>query len=69
MLQSLEKLSLPEPDFSKTTEDNLMFEVMKEMHQTNFLENYYDRFERCREIIKRWTERTTEIYNENRKIR
>lgn len=69
MIQSLEKLSLPEPDFSETTEDNLMFEVMKEMHQTNFLENYYDRFERCSLIITKWNERSTEIYNENRQIR
>lgn len=56
--------SLPEPDFSRCSKEELIHAVLKEMHQTNFLENYGDRFERCSLIITKWNERSTEIYNE-----
>lgn len=53
---------LPPPDFSSTKDANdLMFQVLKEMHQTNFLECYYDRFVRSGIIIDLWNKRSMEI--------
>ena len=44
--------SLPTPDFSTAKDANdLMFQVLKEMHQTNFMECYYERFARISLII------------------
>lgn len=57
--------SLPTPDFSAAKDANdLMFQVLKEMHQTNFLECYYDRFERSGMIITKWNERTMQLAGE-----
>ena len=57
--------SLPAPDFSAAKDANdLMFQVLKEMHQTNFLECYYKRFERSNLIITKWNERSQQIANE-----
>ena len=54
--------TLPTPNFSSAKDANdLMFQVLKEMHQTNFLESYYERFDRCSLIIDLWTKRSMEI--------
>ena len=52
---------LPEPDFSNCSQEELLFAVLKEMHQTNFLECYYKRFERSGIIIDLWNKRSMEI--------
>lgn len=53
---------LSAPDFSNTTDRNeLMFQVLKEMQQTNFLECYYERYDRIGLIIKLWNKRSLEI--------
>lgn len=55
---------LTTPDFSNCQDSNsLMFAVLKEMQQTNFLECYYDRFERIGLIIDLWNKRSREIAN------
>lgn len=57
--------SLPAPDFSAAKDANdLMFQVLKEMHQTNFLECYYKRFERSGIILTKWNERSQQIAKE-----
>ena len=56
--------SLPEPDFRSCSQEELLFAVLKEMHQTNFLECYYKRFERSNLIITKWNERSQQIYKE-----
>ena len=56
--------SLPEPDFSSCSQEELLFAVLKEMHQTNFLECYYKRFERSNLIITKWNERSQQIAKE-----
>lgn len=56
--------SLPEPDFSSCSQEELLFAVLKEMHQTNFLECYYKRFERAGIIITKWNERTMQLAGE-----
>ena len=56
--------SLPEPDFSSCSQEELLFAVLKEMHQTNFLECYYKRFERTSLIITKWNERTMQLAGE-----
>lgn len=54
--------SLPPPDFSNAKDANdLMFQALKEMHQTNFLECYYERFDRASLIIDLWTKRSMEM--------
>ena len=53
--------SLPEPDFSNCSQEELLFAVLKEMHQTNFLECYYKRFDRISLIIDLWNKRSMEI--------
>ena len=54
--------SLPTPDFSSAKDANdLMFQVLKEMHQTNFLECYYERFDRASLIIDLWNKRNMEM--------
>lgn len=54
--------SLPAPDFSNAKDQNdLMFRVLKEMHQTNYLECYYERFDRCSLIIDLWNKRSMEM--------
>lgn len=54
--------SLLVPDFSKITDRNeLMFQVLKEMQQTNFLECYYERYDRISLIINLWNKRSLEI--------
>lgn len=55
---------LPEPDFSNCYQEDLLFAVLKEMHQTNFLECYYKRFERSSLIITKWNERTMQLAGE-----
>ncbi len=56
---------LSTPDFSSAKDANdLMFQVLKEMHQTNFLECYYERFERSSLIITKWNERTMQLAGE-----
>ena len=55
---------LPEPDFSSCSQEELLFAVLKEMHQTNFLECYYKRFERSSLIITKWNERTMQLAGE-----
>lgn len=56
--------SLPTPDFSNITDRNeLMFQVLKEMQQTNFLGCYYERYDRIGLIIKLWNKRSLEINN------
>ena len=55
---------LPEPDFSNCSQEELLFAVLKEMHQTNFLECYYKRFERSNLILTKWNERSQQIYKE-----
>lgn len=56
---------LPAPDFSNAKDANdLMFQVLKEMQQTNYLECYYKRFERTSLIITKWNERTMQIAGE-----
>lgn len=55
---------LSTPDFSNITDRNdLMFQVLKEMQQTNFLECYYERYDRIGLIIKLWNKRSLEINN------
>ena len=56
--------SLPEPDFSNCSQEELTYAVLKEMHQTNFLECYYKRFERSSLIITKWNERTMQLAGE-----
>ena len=56
--------SLPEPDFSSCSQEELLFAVLKEMHQTNFLECYYKRFERTGIILTKWNERSQQIAKE-----
>lgn len=56
--------SLPEPDFSSCSQEELLFAVLKEMHQTNFLECYYKRFERSGIILTKWNERSQQIAKE-----
>lgn len=56
--------SLPEPDFSNCAQEELLFAVLKEMHQTNFLECYYKRFERTGIILTKWNERSQQIAKE-----
>ena len=54
--------SLPPPDFSSAKDANdLMFQVLKEMQQTNFLECYYARFDRISLIIDLWNKRSMEM--------
>lgn len=54
--------SLPEPDFSSCQDSNsLMFAVLKEMQQTNYLECYYERYDRIGLIIKLWNKRSLEM--------
>ena len=54
--------TLPAPDFSNITDRNeLMFQVLKEMQQTNFLECYYERFDRIGLIIDLWNKRSMEM--------
>lgn len=55
---------LPEPDFSNCSQEELLFAVLKEMHQTNFLECYYKRFERSSLIITKWNEHTMQLAGE-----
>ena len=55
---------LPEPDFSNCSQEELLFAVLKEMHQTNFLECYYKRFERSGLIITKWNERKMQLAGE-----
>ena len=53
---------LPAPDFSSAKDANdLLFQVLKEMHQTNFLECYYKRFDRISLIIDLWNKRSMEM--------
>lgn len=53
---------LPPPDFSShTTLDELQFAVLAEMHQTNFLGDYFERQDRCVMILGGWVKRTQEI--------
>ena len=53
---------LSTPDFSNITDRNdLMFQVLKEMQQTNFLECYYERYDRISLIINLWNKRSLEI--------
>ena len=53
---------LSTPDFSSAKDANgLMFQVLKEMHQTNYLECYYERFDRCSIIIDLWAKRSMEM--------
>lgn len=55
---------LSAPDFSKVTDRNeLMFQVLKEMQQTNFLDCYYERYDRISLIINLWNKRSLEINN------
>jgi hypothetical protein len=50
------------PDFSSCQDSNsLMFAVLKEMQQTNYLECYYDRFDRASLIIDLWNKRSMEM--------
>mgnify|MGYP003584976883 CR=1 FL=1 len=56
--------SLPEPDFSSCSQEELLFAVLKEMHQTNFLECYHKRFERTGIILTKWNERSQQIAKE-----
>lgn len=56
--------SLPELDFSSCSQEELLFAVLKEMHQTNFLECYYKRFERTGIILTKWNERSQQIAKE-----
>lgn len=57
--------SLPEPDFNHcTTINNLLYEVIKQMRETNYLENYLDRTERIGKIIELWGERSNQIFEE-----
>ena len=56
--------SLPEPDFSSCSQEELLFAALKEMHQTNFLECYYKRFERTGIILTKWNERSQQIAKE-----
>ena len=53
--------SLPEPDFSNISDEDLFFEVLREMHLTNFLESYYKRIERSGSIITKWNQRTIQL--------
>lgn len=54
--------SLPTPDFSSAKDANdLMFQVLKEMQQTNFMECYYERFARISLIIDLWNKRSMEM--------
>ena len=55
---------LPEPDFSSCSQEELLFAVLKEMHQTNFLECYYKRFERSGIVLTKWNERSQQIAKE-----
>jgi hypothetical protein len=56
--------TLDSPDFSSCQDSNsLMSAVLKEMQQTNFLECYYDRFNRINLIIELWNNRSMEIAN------
>ena len=56
--------SLPEPDFRSCSQEELLFAVLKEMHQTNFLECYYKRFERSGIVLTKWNERSQQIAKE-----
>lgn len=54
--------TLDSPDFSSCQDSNsLMFQVLKEMQQTNYLECYYDRFDRASLIIDLWNKRSMEM--------
>lgn len=53
---------LSTPDFSHCQDSSgLMFAVLKEMQQTNYLECYYDRFERIAVIHEMWNKRIMEL--------
>lgn len=57
--------SLPEPTFEscKTVYD-LLYEVISEMRQTNYLDDYFDRTDRTAKIIDLWGKRSGEIFQE-----
>lgn len=57
--------TLPEPSFKEVPEKELLYEVLSEMHQTIYLECYYERSVRVQEIISKWNERSQEIAKEN----
>lgn len=55
---------LTTPDFSGCHDSiSLMFAVLKEMQQTNYIECYYQRFDRIGLIINLWNKRSMEINN------
>lgn len=57
--------SLPSPSFKEVPEKELLYEVLSEMHQTIYLDCYYERATRVQEIITKWNERSQEIAKEN----
>lgn len=60
--------SLPPPDFSNVLEEALITEVLKEIHLTIYLENYYRRLSRVQEIITAWDVRSTQIAKEREEL-
>lgn len=60
--------SLPPPDFSNVLEEALIVEVLKEIHLTIHLENYYRRLSRVQEIITAWDIRSTQICKEREEL-
>ena len=57
--------SLPDPNFdSCKTINDLLYEVISEMRQTNYLDDYFGRTDRTAKIIELWGKRSGEIFQE-----